>query len=176
MGRRRVDRGAIRRHLRLGLPVRGNGFCGRKELTFRPLFMAQGAKNALRFSWLLWHDRGMDEHDKTPCTCARRKVFLKSWGCQMNVYDTGRMLDIVTRLGYAPTDVPDEADLVIFNTCHIREKASEKLFSELGRLHKKLKAAGRTALIAVGGCVAQAEGAELQKRMPYVDLVSGPQS
>jgi tRNA-2-methylthio-N6-dimethylallyladenosine synthase len=107
------------------------------------------------------------------------KLFVKTWGCQMNVYDSGRMADVVAALGYETTADMAEADLVIFNTCHIREKATGKLFSELGRLRplqaEKARAGGRM-LIAVGGCVAQAEGAEIQRRAPYVDIVFGPQT
>ena len=112
-------------------------------------------------------------------TAKRKKVHIKTWGCQMNVYDSGRMADVVAPLGYAPTDEVSDADLVIFNTCHIREKATEKLFSELGRLppHQKAKAErGGRMMIAVAGCVAQAEGAEIQRRAPFVDMVFGPQT
>ena len=108
-----------------------------------------------------------------------KRVFIKTYGCQMNAYDSARMADVLAPLGYAETDAPDDADMVILNTCHIREKASEKVFSELGRL-KKLKGerqrAGGTMTIAVAGCVAQAEGAEIIARQPAVDLVVGPQS
>src|SRR5579872_7385242 len=108
-----------------------------------------------------------------------KKLFIKTWGCQMNVYDSGRMADVVAPLGYAPVDKAAEADLVIFNTCHIREKATEKLFSELGRLrpHRDAKTqTGERMLVAVAGCVAQAEGAEIQRRAPWVDMVFGPQT
>lgn len=98
----------------------------------------------------------------------------------MNVYDSARMADIMAPLGYTISDKPDSADMVILNTCHIREKASEKTFSELGRLRNRRKArsdAGKgDMIIAVAGCVAQAEGAEIMKRAPYVDMVFGPQS
>ena len=108
-----------------------------------------------------------------------KKVFIKTYGCQMNVYDSGRMAQALAPQGFAEADRPDEADLVILNTCHIREKAAEKIFSELGRL-KILKTAraaeGRDMVIGVGGCVAQAEGAEIFARAPYVDLVFGPQT
>ena len=110
---------------------------------------------------------------------ARKRLFIKTYGCQMNVYDSDRMRDVLTPLGYEPTDTPDGADLVILNTCHIREKAAEKVYSELGRL-KPLKdariAAGGSMTITVAGCVAQAEGAEIQRRAPVVDLVVGPQT
>ncbi|MDP9127857.1 MAG: tRNA (N6-isopentenyl adenosine(37)-C2)-methylthiotransferase MiaB [Pseudomonadota bacterium] len=108
-----------------------------------------------------------------------KKVHIKTWGCQMNVYDSDRMADVVAPLGYAPTDQMGEADLVILNTCHIREKATEKLFSELGRLRsqKARKAEnGDRMMVAVAGCVAQAEGAEIQRREPWVDMVFGPQT
>jgi tRNA-2-methylthio-N6-dimethylallyladenosine synthase len=108
-----------------------------------------------------------------------KKVFVKTWGCQMNVYDSQRMQDVVKPLGYAPTEDMADADLVIFNTCHIREKATDKLFSELGRVreHKQTKADnGERMMVAVAGCVAQAEGAEIQRRAPYVDMVFGPQT
>ena len=102
-----------------------------------------------------------------------------TWGCQMNVYDSGRMADVLAPLGYAPVDAPDAADMVILNTCHIREKAVEKVFSELGRLRlvkEARAAAGRQTVLAVAGCVAQAEGAEILARAPYVDIVLGPQT
>lgn len=108
-----------------------------------------------------------------------RKLYIRTYGCQMNVYDSARMADVLAPLGYAPTDVPAEADLILLNTCHIREKAAEKLFSDLGRL-RQLKtdkeASGGTLILAVAGCVAQAEGAEILARAPYVDLVLGPQT
>jgi tRNA-2-methylthio-N6-dimethylallyladenosine synthase len=97
----------------------------------------------------------------------------------MNVYDSGRMADVVAPLGFAPVDDAAEADLVILNTCHIREKATEKLFSELGRMRSMQKAKadqGGRMLLAVAGCVAQAEGPEIQRRAPYVDMVFGPQT
>jgi tRNA-2-methylthio-N6-dimethylallyladenosine synthase len=109
----------------------------------------------------------------------KKRLFVKTWGCQMNVYDSARMTDVLAPLGYAPADTPDGADMVILNTCHIREKASEKLFSELGRLRaqKQAKEAeGGRMVLAVAGCVAQAEGAEITARAPHVDIVLGPQS
>jgi tRNA-2-methylthio-N6-dimethylallyladenosine synthase len=108
-----------------------------------------------------------------------KKLHIKTWGCQMNVYDSGRMADVVAPLGYTPSDDAEGADLVIFNTCHIREKATEKLFSELGRvrtLQSEKAAKGERMIVAVAGCVAQAEGAEIQRRAPYVDMVFGPQT
>jgi tRNA-2-methylthio-N6-dimethylallyladenosine synthase len=110
---------------------------------------------------------------------AKRKLHVKSFGCQMNVYDSRRMADAMAREGYAETALPDEADLIILNTCHIREKAAEKVYSELGRvrlLKQKAEAKGRMMLVAVAGCVAQAEGEEILRRAPIVDLVVGPQS
>src|SRR6201996_7655498 len=108
-----------------------------------------------------------------------RKLHIKSYGCQMNVYDAQRMVDTLGREGFVETASADDADLVILNTCHIREKASEKVYSELGRLRVlKDEAArnGRHMNIAVAGCVAQAEGSEIIRRAPVVDLVVGPQS
>ncbi len=108
-----------------------------------------------------------------------KKVFIKTYGCQMNVYDSARMADVLAPLGYTACATPAEADMVILNTCHIREKADDKVFSELGRLHQlqieKERAGGRLVL-GVAGCVAQAEGAEIARRAPYVDMVFGPQS
>ncbi|MGQ0742466.1 MAG: tRNA (N6-isopentenyl adenosine(37)-C2)-methylthiotransferase MiaB [Alphaproteobacteria bacterium] len=108
-----------------------------------------------------------------------KKLYIKTYGCQMNVYDSARMADLLAPLGFAAADGAADADMVILNTCHIREKAAEKVYSELGRL-KKLKArkedAGGRMLIAVAGCVAQAEGAEMIARQPAVDIVVGPQS
>tara|TARA_B100000575_G_scaffold276700_1_gene262351 strand:- start:3325 stop:4698 length:1374 start_codon:yes stop_codon:yes gene_type:complete len=109
-----------------------------------------------------------------------KKLFVKTFGCQMNVYDSERMKDVLAPTGYMPTDSLEDADMVILNTCHIREKASEKVFSDLGRLRKlKDRAAvqqNRQILIAVAGCVAQAEGEEITRRAPWVDMVVGPQT
>lgn len=105
-----------------------------------------------------------------------QKLYVKSFGCQMNVYDSNRMADSLAKEGYVETRDPADADLVILNTCHIREKAAEKVYSELGRLRKARAETGRETLIAVAGCVAQAEGAEIMRRSPAVDLVVGPQS
>src|SRR6266478_3234217 len=108
-----------------------------------------------------------------------RKLHIKSFGCQMNVYDAQRMVDTLAPEGFVETSSVDDADLVILNTCHIREKASEKVYSELGRLRvAKDEAArhGRHLSIAVAGCVAQAEGNEIIRRAPVVDVVVGPQS
>jgi tRNA-2-methylthio-N6-dimethylallyladenosine synthase len=110
---------------------------------------------------------------------ARKRLFIKTYGCQMNVYDSERMRDVLAPLGYEPADAPDGADLVILNTCHIREKAAEKVYSELGRLKplKEARAAeGGRMTVTVAGCVAQAEGAEIRRRAPVVDLVVGPQT
>ena len=105
-----------------------------------------------------------------------KKLFIKTYGCQMNVYDSERMAEMLGAQGYEATDTVDDADMVLINTCHIREKASEKLYSDLGRL-RGLKQAKPGVKIAVAGCVAQAEGAEILRRMPsVVDLVVGPQS
>ena len=110
---------------------------------------------------------------------APKRLFIKTYGCQMNVYDSDRMAEVLAPLGYVPAETADGADMVILNTCHIREKAAEKVFSDLGRL-KPLKqdraASGRDMLIAVAGCVAQAEGAEIIRRAGVVDLVIGPQT
>jgi tRNA-2-methylthio-N6-dimethylallyladenosine synthase len=110
---------------------------------------------------------------------APRKLHIKSYGCQMNVYDAQRMVDALAPEGFVETASVDDADLVILNTCHIREKASEKVYSELGRLRDAKDAAareGRAMTIAVAGCVAQAEGGEIIRRAPVVDVVVGPQS
>jgi tRNA-2-methylthio-N6-dimethylallyladenosine synthase len=108
-----------------------------------------------------------------------KKLFVKTYGCQMNAYDSAKMADLLAPLGYAATDVPEGADMVILNTCHIRERAAEKVYSELGRLKtlkaEKAKEGGRM-LLAVAGCVAQAEGEEIVARQPAVDMVVGPQS
>ncbi|WP_018182264.1 tRNA (N6-isopentenyl adenosine(37)-C2)-methylthiotransferase MiaB [Kaistia granuli] len=112
-------------------------------------------------------------------TQEKKRVFIKTYGCQMNVYDSDRMTDALASDGYEATDSVDNADLVLLNTCHIREKAAEKVYSELGRLRvMKEEAArnGRRVTIGVAGCVAQAEGQEIARRAPAVDLVVGPQS
>jgi tRNA-2-methylthio-N6-dimethylallyladenosine synthase len=108
-----------------------------------------------------------------------KTLYIKTYGCQMNVYDSARMADVLAPLGYRPVDAAEHADMVILNTCHIREKAAEKVYSELGRLRslKVAKArAGGSMVLAVAGCVAQAEGAELMRRAPFVDIVFGPQT
>ncbi|MBL6927846.1 MAG: tRNA (N6-isopentenyl adenosine(37)-C2)-methylthiotransferase MiaB [Rhodospirillales bacterium] len=113
-----------------------------------------------------------------------KKLHIKTYGCQMNVYDSARMADVLAALGYVFTDKADGADMVILNTCHIREKAAEKVYSELGRLRHLKNARAQDAgekgggrmILAVAGCVAQAEGAEILERAPYVDMVFGPQT
>jgi tRNA-2-methylthio-N6-dimethylallyladenosine synthase len=108
-----------------------------------------------------------------------KRVFIKTYGCQMNVYDSDRMADILARQGFRQAETAEDADLVLLNTCHIREKAAEKVYSEVGRLRvlkEQARAAGRDMRIAVAGCVAQAEGREILARAPAVDIVVGPQS
>ena len=120
----------------------------------------------------------MSDTQTRPETASKR-VFIKTYGCQMNVYDSDRMADALAPHGYSPTQEISEADLVLLNTCHIREKASEKVFSELGRLKElqgEKRAAGGDLMIGVAGCVAQAEGEEIARRAPVVDLVFGPQA
>lgn len=109
----------------------------------------------------------------------QKKLYIKTWGCQMNVYDSTRMADILSPLGYTQVEEPDDADMVILNTCHIREKATDKVFSDLGRLRPlkdKKEQQGKKMLMAVAGCVAQAEGDFILERAPYVDMVFGPQT
>ena len=108
-----------------------------------------------------------------------KTLYIQTYGCQMNVYDSARMADVLAPHGYRVIDGPEDADLVILNTCHIREKAAEKIYSELGRLRQLKEArmgSGRGMTIAVGGCVAQAEGEEMRRRAPCVDIVFGPQT
>ena len=114
-----------------------------------------------------------------PAQRGKRKVHVKSYGCQMNVYDSNRIADTLASQGYVETATPEDADLVVLNTCNIREKAAEKVYSELGRIRVLKQEAAqqdRRMIIAVAGCVAQAEGAEIIRRAPSVDLVVGPQS
>jgi tRNA-2-methylthio-N6-dimethylallyladenosine synthase len=110
---------------------------------------------------------------------ASRKLHIKTFGCQMNVYDSARMADVLAPLGFRLSATAEDADLVILNTCHIREKAAEKVYSDLGRLRaakaRKREAGGRM-IVAVAGCVAQAEGGEIRARAPEVDIVLGPQT
>ncbi len=108
-------------------------------------------------------------------TNVKKKLHIRTYGCQMNVYDSERMAEALAQAGYEETDSPDAADMILLNTCHIREKAAEKIYSELGR-YKGLKAARPDLRIAVAGCVAQAEGEEIIARQPLVDLVVGPQA
>ena len=116
---------------------------------------------------------------EAPVLPAAKTLYVKTYGCQMNVYDSERIGDAMRPLGYQQVDRPEDADLIVLNTCHIREKAADKVYSELGRL-RDMKSArlavGKTTQIAVAGCVAQAEGAEMARRMPAVDVVVGPQS
>lgn len=108
-----------------------------------------------------------------------RKVYVKTYGCQMNVYDSERMADALSKDGYQTTDNPEDADLLLLNTCHIREKAAEKVYSELGRIRQMKQALaeqGRELMVGVAGCVAQAEGQEIIRRAPIVDIVIGPQT
>ncbi len=107
---------------------------------------------------------------------ATKRLFIKTYGCQMNVYDSERMKDVLAPLGYVTTETADDADLVLLNTCHIREKATEKVFSELGQLKRLKQKSGGKMLLGVTGCVAQAEGEEIMRRQPAVDLVLGPQA
>ena len=109
----------------------------------------------------------------------QKKIFVKTYGCQMNVYDSERMIDVMAPEGYVEAASPEEADIVVLNTCHIREKAAEKVYSELGRLRelKAEKAArGEKLVVGVAGCVAQAEGEEMRRRAPVVDVIVGPQN
>ena len=109
-----------------------------------------------------------------------KKLYIKTYGCQMNVYDSARMADTLAPLGYVETDIVDDADMVVINTCHIREKAAEKVFSELGRLRRMKETRksdqDKDLSIAVAGCVAQAEGEEIARRAPWVDVIVGPQA
>ena len=118
--------------------------------------------------------------DPSPAVQAPRGLHVITWGCQMNVYDSARMADVLRPLGYGPVERPEDADMVILNTCHIRERATEKVFSELGRLRKirdeRIGNGQDRTIIAVAGCVAQAEGEVILSRAPYVDLVLGPQT
>lgn len=109
----------------------------------------------------------------------QKKLYIKTYGCQMNVYDSDRMQDLMNSIGYKSVEEPNEADMVIINTCHIREKAAEKLYCDLGRIKKhkeKLKNQGKQMIVAVAGCVGQAEGEEIFKRAPVTDIIVGPES
>ncbi len=108
-----------------------------------------------------------------------KKLYIKTYGCQMNVYDSDRMQDLMQSIGYQNVDKPDDADMVIINTCHIREKAAEKLYCDLGRIKKhkaKLAKQGKKMIVAVAGCVGQAEGEEIFRRAPVTDIIVGPES
>ena len=108
-----------------------------------------------------------------------KKLFVKTFGCQMNVYDSARMVDLMRTLGFEETNTPENADMIIFNTCHIREKASEKIFSELGRfkpLKEERRKQGRDLILVVAGCVVQAESEEFMNRAKFVDIALGPQT
>ncbi|MGB3810476.1 MAG: tRNA (N6-isopentenyl adenosine(37)-C2)-methylthiotransferase MiaB [Parvibaculum sp.] len=109
----------------------------------------------------------------------QKKIFVKTYGCQMNVYDSARMVDVMAPEGYAEATSPEDADIILLNTCHIRERAAEKVYSELGRL-RDMKAErreqGKDLIVGVAGCVAQAEGEEMRRRAPYVDMIVGPQT
>ncbi len=124
----------------------------------------------------------VSELDKTAAAAPKantRKVFVRTYGCQMNVYDSERMTDVLAPEGFEATEDLEEADLVLLNTCHIREKAAEKVYSELGRIRKvkeERARSGKEMMVGVAGCVAQAEGEEISRRAPIVDLVVGPQS
>jgi tRNA-2-methylthio-N6-dimethylallyladenosine synthase len=120
-----------------------------------------------------------DSGARTPRSDGAKRIFVKSFGCQMNVYDSQRMADVATRDGYLEAAKIEDADLIVLNTCHIRERASEKIYSELGKvreLKEEREGAGLKTTIVVAGCVAQAEGAEILRRQPAVDLVVGPQN
>lgn len=109
----------------------------------------------------------------------KKKLYIKTYGCQANIYDSIKMNDLLEQQGYAKTDMPDDADIIVLNTCNIREKAAEKTYSELGRIRKikdKRKQNGHHTIVAVAGCVSQAEGDLIFKRAPIVDIVVGPQS
>jgi tRNA-2-methylthio-N6-dimethylallyladenosine synthase len=106
----------------------------------------------------------------------QKKLFIKTFGCQMNEYDSDKMADVLNASeGLVRTDTPDDADIILFNTCSVREKAQEKVFSDLGRV-RELKKKNPDLVIGVGGCVASQEGAAIIKRAPYVDVVFGPQT
>ncbi len=125
-------------------------------------------------------EKPIEKAEGAAIPAAPKRLFIKTYGCQMNVYDSERMADVLRPLGYATTDAPEGADFVILNTCHIRERAAEKVYSELGKLkqmrERKVARGDGGMTIAVAGCVAQAEGEEIMKRQPAVDLVVGPQA
>ncbi|MFM2423319.1 MAG: hypothetical protein RL291_1849 [Pseudomonadota bacterium] len=124
-------------------------------------------------------DRTINTRAPEPSSATPKRVLIRTFGCQMNVYDSERMAEALAAQGYTPTETPEDADLVLLNTCHIREKAADKVYSDLGRLREIKEARaeeGRETVIAVAGCVAQAEGQEMIRRMPSVDVVVGPQA
>ena len=107
----------------------------------------------------------------------KQKYYIKTFGCQMNVYDSNRIANILNSLGYEAASSAADADIIIFNTCHIREKAAEKVFSDLGRallIKQDRAAAGKDTIIGVTGCVVQAEDQQIAVRAPYVDFATGP--
>ena len=104
-----------------------------------------------------------------------KKIFIKTFGCQMNEYDSNRIYDLTSKIGFIKTDIKKESDCYILNTCHIREKATEKVYHEIGRVKKDFRNL-KKPLVIVSGCVAQAESEEMIKREPYIDIVIGPQS
>jgi tRNA-2-methylthio-N6-dimethylallyladenosine synthase len=104
-----------------------------------------------------------------------KKIFIKTFGCQMNEYDSNRIYDLVSIIGFSKTEIKSEADCFVLNTCHIREKATEKVYHEIGRVKKTFRNL-KKPLVIVSGCVAQAESKEMLKREPYIDMVIGPQS
>jgi len=124
-------------------------------------------------------DSSMKAQSSSSEAVGQKNLFIKTWGCQMNVYDSKRMADVLRPLGYQMVDEPDDADFMILNTCHIREKATEKVFSDIGRLRKhkiRREKEGKQTLMAVAGCVAQAEGDVITERAKDIDLVFGPQA
>lgn len=142
-----------------------------REAQVLPFFESRGVRNAGRRT-------GAGRNVRQGAALAK-KLFIKTYGCQMNVYDSARMADVLAKLGYAQAEEAADADMVILNTCHIREKASEKVFSELGRLRslkERKRRNGGSMVVAVAGCVAQAEGDEIVRRAPHVDIVLGPQT
>jgi tRNA-2-methylthio-N6-dimethylallyladenosine synthase len=131
-------------------------------------------KSSKGYLWREEVDQSLSLSGKMP---SQRTVYIKSYGCQMNAYDATRMLDVLKPLGYQSVSDPSDATLLLFNTCHIREKAAEKLYSDLGRMRQlhQHTSAREKPILGVGGCVAQAEGQEVLRRSPFVDMVFGPQ-
>lgn len=169
-----------RRQIWGGLQSDGVGLLGMFFAVKRGFACISGCFSAIGAHMSKHIDKRADSADSPAVSStAKRTVFVKTYGCQMNVYDSQRMADALAGRDFTPVDSPDTADLVILNTCHIREKAAEKVFSEVGRL-RQLKDSrakdGKSMYIAVAGCVAQAEGAEIVRRAPAVDMVFGPQT